>query len=290
MIVVAGVSELRNAIDALAADGKRTGFVPTMGFLHEGHIALIERAREVSDVVVASIFVNPSQFGPTEDLATYPRDIDGDHRKLEAAGCDILFQPDSREVYPEGFSTFVVVGGVSSRFEGEVRPTHFKGVATVVAKLFNIVRPHVAVFGQKDAQQVAVIKRMVADLNMQVAIEVVDTVREPDGLARSSRNIFLSEQERAKAIVLSRALRAACDAVARGETLDAAREAMNATLLNAVDSVDYADIVDEATFEPAVDTAGRSLVAIVAARLGRTRLIDNMPIGATQAPSIKAST
>jgi len=203
------IPAVRAAMATARADGRRVALVPTMGFLHPGHIALVERARAVCDVVVASIFVNPTQFAPGEDLATYPRDADGDRRKLEAAGCDFLFQPDSNEVYPDGFSTFVSVEGVSRLFEGAIRPTHFRGVATVVAKLFNIVRPDVAVFGQKDAQQVAVIRRMIDDLDFGIALEIVETVREPDGLARSSRNVYLAPDDRLRAVALSKSLEAA---------------------------------------------------------------------------------
>lgn len=275
---LATVEEVRAALEEPRRAGRLIGLVPTMGFLHDGHLALVERARSLCDIVVVSIFVNPTQFAPGEDLATYPRDADGDRRKLEEAGCDILFQPDSREVYPDGFSTFVLVERVSRLYEGALRPTHFRGVATIVAKLFNIVRPHVAVFGQKDAQQVAVIRQMVADLDIDIEIEIVETLREPDGLARSSRNIYLGPEERSRAVALWRSLEAACDAVAKGRTLAEARALMRRTLEPAVDSIDYADIVDASTFEPAVDGSDGSLLAIVAARLGRTRLIDNAPL------------
>jgi pantoate--beta-alanine ligase len=278
MRILETIPAVRAAMAEARAGGRRIGLVPTMGFLHDGHLALVERARSVSDVVVVSIFVNPTQFAPGEDLATYPRDADGDRRKLEAAGCDILFQPESREVYPDGFSTFVDVEGVSRLYEGAIRPSHFRGVATVVAKLFNIVRPDVAVFGQKDAQQVAVIRRMIADLDFDIALEVVETRRESDGLARSSRNVYLSTDERVRAVALSRALAAAREALASGCTLDETRAAMRSALEGDVDTIDYADVVDKATFEPAVDGEASSLLAIVAARLGRTRLIDNAPL------------
>ncbi|HVK39757.1 MAG TPA: pantoate--beta-alanine ligase [Candidatus Kapabacteria bacterium] len=275
------IPAVRAAMATARADGRRVALVPTMGFLHPGHIALVERARAVCDVVVASIFVNPTQFAPGEDLATYPRDADGDRRKLEAAGCDFLFQPDSNEVYPDGFSTFVSVEGVSRLFEGAIRPTHFRGVATVVAKLFNIVRPDVAVFGQKDAQQVAVIRRMIDDLDFGIALEIVETVREPDGLARSSRNVYLAPDDRLRAVALSKSLEAARGAIEDGGSLDEARARMRSTLEPSVDAIDYAEIVEAASFEPARDGVADGLLAIVAARVGGTRLIDNAPMPAT---------
>ena len=275
------IPAVRAAMATARADGRRVALVPTMGFLHPGHIALVERARAVCDVVVASIFVNPTQFAPGEDLATYPRDADGDRRKLEAAGCDFLFQPDSNEVYPDGFSTFVSVEGVSRLFEGAIRPTHFRGVATVVAKLFNIVRPDVAVFGQKDAQQVAVIRRMIDDLDFGIALEIVETVREPDGLARSSRNVYLAPDDRLRAVALSKSLEAARGAIEDGASLDEARARMRSTLEPSVDAIDYAEIVEAASFEPARDGVADGLLAIVAARVGGTRLIDNAPMPAT---------
>lgn len=275
------IPAVRAAMATARADGRRVALVPTMGFLHPGHIALVERARAVCDIVVASIFVNPTQFAPGEDLATYPRDADGDRSKLDAAGCDFLFQPDSNEVYPDGFSTFVSVEGVSRLFEGAIRPTHFRGVATVVAKLFNIVRPDVAVFGQKDAQQVAVIRRMIDDLDFGIALEIVETVREPDGLARSSRNVYLAPDDRLRAVALSKSLEAARGAIEDGGSLDEARARMRSTLEPSVDAIDYAEIVEAASFEPARDGVADGLLAIVAARVGGTRLIDNAPMPAT---------
>jgi pantoate--beta-alanine ligase len=276
MTVLETVADVRAAMAQVRCAGRRIAFVPTMGYLHDGHLALVARARAIADVVVASIYVNPTQFAPGEDLSTYPRDTDGDRAKLASAGCDFLFQPDSSEVYPHGFSTFVAVEGVTRLYEGASRPSHFRGVATVVAKLFNVVRPHVAVFGQKDAQQVAVVRRMSEDLDLGVEIDVVETIREPDGLARSSRNVYLGTDERRRAVALSRALRDACDAVEAGVSLDEARARMRSILEPAVDAIDYADIVDATTFEPATGAEGERLLAIVAARIGRTRLIDNM--------------
>ena len=278
MIVVETSSAIRALLEAERLSGRRIAFVPTMGFLHDGHMELVRRARSIADIVVASIYVNPTQFAPHEDLAAYPRDSKGDREKLESEGCDFLFQPESSEVYPEGFSTFVSVEGVTKRYEGEARPHHFRGVATVVAKLFNIVGPHVAVFGQKDAQQVAVIRRMTTDLDLAIDLEIVQTVREDDGLARSSRNVYLSESERRRAVGLYRGLVAACDAAAAGATVDEARSVLFACVKRDVDAVDYADIVDPVTFEP-IDMGGATpALAIVAARVGRTRLIDNMEV------------
>jgi pantoate--beta-alanine ligase len=227
------------------------GLVPTMGAFHEGHLALFRAARAENDLVVASLFVNPAQFGANEDLATYPRDEERDARVAEEAGVDILFAPDANELYPPGFQTWVEVEELGSRLEGEHRPGHFRGVATICLKLFNIVRPDRAYFGQKDAQQVAVVKRMVRDLDHEVQIRVVPTVRDADGLAISSRNAYLSPQERDLALTLPRAL----------ATKDAAEARAR---LNGFD-VDYVEVAD---FEPRVLAA--------AVRIGKTRLIDNV--------------
>jgi len=276
MITIESVEELRSLVRRARVEGKRIGFVPTMGYLHAGHIALVERVKSAADLVVASIFVNPTQFAPSEDLATYPRDIDGDRSKLEAAGCDIVFIPGVEAMYPEGFSTYVLVDGITARYEGALRPTHFRGVATVVAKLFNLVCPDVAAFGQKDAQQVAVIRRMIRDLNFGVELLVVETVREQDGLAMSSRNVYLTDDDREHAVTISRALFAARDAVVAGAAPRDAEKAMRRTLSPNI-SLDYADIVDADTFEPTTDPDA-PLLAIVAGRVGRTRLIDNLPL------------
>ena len=185
MIVIDSINALRAQLDEQRRSGRRIGLVPTMGYLHAGHVSLVEQARRESDFVVATIFVNPTQFAPGEDLAVYPRDLEGDRGKLVGAGCDLLYLPRQEEMYPDGFATFVIVDEITSRYEGASRPTHFRGVSTIVAKLFNIVQPDVALFGQKDAQQVAVIRRMARDLNFRVRIVVADTVREADGLAMS---------------------------------------------------------------------------------------------------------
>ncbi len=278
MKVIETIAEMQALAQSLRASWKTIGFVPTMGYLHDGHLALVEKARAKADVAVASIFVNPTQFAPTEDLDRYPRDTEGDMRKLEEAGCDLLFLPKAADIYPAGYSTYVTVGGVTGSFEGAHRPDHFRGVATVVAKLFNIVQPQVAVFGQKDAQQVAVIRRMIADLNFDIRLVVVDTVRESGGLAMSSRNVYLSEADRVEALSISRGLFAARDAVAGGGSLDQARQALRGALSPAIE-LDYAEIVDAGTFEPAAQ-GSTSPLAIVAGRVGRTRLIDNLPLPA----------
>jgi pantoate--beta-alanine ligase len=276
MKIIDSIVEMQALAQSLRVSWKTIGFVPTMGYLHDGHLALVEKARAKADVVTASIYVNPTQFAPGEDLDRYPRDPEGDQRKLESAGCDVLFMPRSEEIYPSGFGTYVTVGGLSERFEGAFRPEHFRGVATVVAKLFNIVQPQVAVFGQKDAQQVAVIRRMIADLNFDVRLVVGETVREASGLAMSSRNVYLSDADRAEAVTISRALFAARDAVSGGGSLEEARHAMRRELSPAI-ALDYAEIVDADTFDAAGEDA-RAPLAIVAGRVGRTRLIDNLPL------------
>lgn len=276
MTTIESAEELRTLVRHARVDGKRIGFVPTMGYLHAGHITLVERLRRTCDFVVASIFVNPTQFAPTEDLATYPRDLDGDRRKLEEAGCDLLFVPSVGTMYPEGFSTYVLVEGITGRYEGASRPTHFRGVTTIVAKLFNMVQPDVAAFGQKDAQQVAVIRRMIRDLNFGIELLVVETVRESDGLAMSSRNVYLTSDDRNHAVTISRALFAARAAVAAGAGPREAEDVMRRTLSPEI-KLDYADVIDADTFEPATDPDG-SLLAVVAGRVGRTRLIDNLPL------------
>lgn len=276
MKIIDSIVEMQALAQSLRVSWKTIGFVPTMGYLHDGHLALVEKARAKADVVAASIYVNPTQFAPGEDLDRYPRDPEGDQRKLESAGCDILFMPRNEDIYPAGFSTYVTVGGLSERFEGAFRPEHFRGVATVVAKLFNIVQPQVAVFGQKDAQQVAVIRRMIADLNFDVRLAVGETVREKSGLAMSSRNVYLSDADRTEAVSISRALFAACDAVSGGGSLEEARHVMRRELSPAI-VLDYAEIVEADTFEAAGEDACSPL-AIVAGRVGRTRLIDNLPL------------
>jgi pantoate--beta-alanine ligase len=262
-----------------ATTHRSIGLVPTMGFLHEGHLALVRRARAENDVVVVSIFVNPRQFGPDEDLARYPRNTDRDLSLLRDESVDLVFVPAVDEMYPSGFSTTVDVGSLGERLEGVSRPGHFKGVATVVARLLNLTRPQRAYFGQKDAQQVIVVRRMVKDLALTVQIEAVPTVREPDGLAMSSRNIFLSIEERQAATVLSRALFRAQESFEWGER-DANR--LRQIVRDMVDlelliRTDYVSVADASTLDE-LDLVDRPALLSLAARIGPTRLIDNLPL------------
>ena len=252
--------------------------VPTMGALHAGHMALIDEAKKRADRIAASIFVNPAQFGPNEDLARYPRREAEDARMLEEAGCDLLWAPAVADVYPDGFSTKISVAGVSERWEGEARPGHFDGVATVVAKLLLSVRPDVALFGEKDFQQLAVIRRMAADLNIAVEIVGVPTVREEDGLALSSRNAYLSPDERERAVALPNALKAARDAILAGSPVGAALRDAKQSLVDAgFLRIDYFALVDAARLEP-LDAPAGEMRLIAAAVIGTTRLIDNLPL------------
>ncbi len=277
MKILTTVSEMQSLAESLRCEGKKIGFVPTMGFLHEGHLSLMRTARKENDVAVASIFVNPTQFGPNEDLDRYPRDAEGDRKKCESAAVDILFTPTAAEMYPAQGTEFVTVLGISDVLEGAIRPGHFRGVATVVAKLFHIVKPHTAYFGQKDYQQCAVIRRMVKGLNLDVKVAVLPTVREADGLAMSSRNSYLNAEERRKAAVLYRALRAGEDLIRAGvHEPEKVRQKMRAELLKEAGvSVDYAEVADPDTLAPA-ESLRLPLVLLVAARLGNTRLIDNL--------------
>ena len=271
MKVVTTVAELR---DALSDAPRPVGFVPTMGALHEGHLSLVRAARHRCDSVVMSIFVNPLQFGAGEDFDRYPRPEGADVAAAESEKVDLLFMPSVDEMYPEDRSTIVSVGGITDRYEGAVRPDHFDGVATVVAKLFGIVQPDVAFFGQKDAQQLAVVRRVVADLSMPIEIVSGETVREGDGLAMSSRNAYLSSEDRRRATSLWAALQAGAEAVRNGASTGEAERAMVGILEASTDGVDYAAVVDPDTFVP--PAPGRPHLLIVAARLGETRLIDNL--------------
>jgi len=270
-------ASLKAAVAAFRAAGARIALVPTMGALHAGHMALIEAARRPGVRVVASIFVNPRQFGPGEDLSRYPRREAGDARMLTDAGCDILWAPPVEEMYPVGFATTVSVGGVSEGFDGAARPGHFDGVATVVAKLFNQVVPDIAYLGEKDFQQLAVIRRMVADLDMAVEIASVPTQREDDGLALSSRNVYLLPDEREKAVALPRVLGVAARAIGRGDDPAATLADARATLESAGFEVDYVELADAETLEP-TPAADRPRRLLAAARMGSTRLIDNIAI------------
>jgi pantoate--beta-alanine ligase len=259
------------------------GLVPTMGALHAGHLALVERARRECSPVYASIFLNPTQFGANEDLSKYPRPLEADTEKLTAAKVDALFLPQAANIYPPGFSTYVQVDGLSERLEGKSRPGHFRGVATVVLKLFEIVQPHYAYFGRKDAQQVRIVQQMVRDLNLDTEIVVCPIVREPDGLAMSSRNAYLSGEDRKAATVLSRALRAVENELAAGvrDSLELQRAMQKVLAAEPRARVDYAEIVDAETFEPLVRVSRRSY-AVLAVHVGKARLIDNLliePVG-----------
>jgi pantoate--beta-alanine ligase len=255
------------------------GFVPTMGALHAGHLALVERARRQCSPVYASIFLNPTQFGTNEDLSEYPRPLEADMAKLTAANVDALFLPQAADVYPPGFSTYVQVDGLSDRLEGKTRSGHFRGVATVVLKLFEIVQPHYAYFGRKDAQQVRIVQQMVRDLNLETEIVVCPIVREPDGLAMSSRNAYLSGEDRKAATVLSRALRAAETELAAGvrDSLELQRAMRKVLAAEPSARVDYVEIVNAETFEPVVRVSRRSY-AVLAVHVGKARLIDNLLI------------
>ncbi len=273
------VAWMKEAARQARAEGRIVGLVPTMGALHQGHLSLIHRARQECNPVIASIFVNPAQFGPKEDFTKYPRSFESDLAQLSAAGVDSLFAPDGAEIYPGGFRTYVNVEGLSERLEGRSRPGHFRGVATVVLKLLEIVQPHFAYFGRKDAQQARIVQQLVCDLNLEANIVVCPIVRESDGLALSSRNAYLKSGERHAATVLYRALDAARKEIASG-----ARDALHlqAAMRRVLDaeplaSTDYAEIVDAGTFEP-VTQIRRACYALVAAFIGGTRLIDNMLI------------
>jgi pantoate--beta-alanine ligase len=281
MITVSTVAEVRRCCDDTRRAGRVVALVPTMGFFHDGHRSLMRAARADADLVVVSLFVNPTQFGPDEDLDGYPRDLDGDAATAAAEGVDILFVPSVTEMYPEPPRTTVHVDGVTDRLCGARRPTHFDGVATVVTKLFSIVGPCRAYFGRKDAQQVAVIRRLVDDLNLPVAVIGCPLVRDPDGLARSSRNAYLSTEDRAAATVLWKALSAAADALSGGERDAAAIRALAESTIRSEPRVtlDYAELVDAHTMRPATRVDGE-LVLAVAAFVGRARLIDNLTITA----------
>ncbi len=274
--VINTIAEMRTTLAAARQAGKTIGFVPTMGALHAGHAALIRTARTRTDFVVVSIFVNPTQFGPNEDLDKYPRTLDADRQLCAAVGTDAIFAPSPKEMYPDGFSTFVEVHGLQDVLCGLSRPGHFRGVATVVLKLFNIIEPFAAFFGQKDAQQASIIRRMVRDLDVAVKVEVLPTIREADGLAMSSRNRYLDPQQRQQAAGLFRALEAVRTMVASGERdvthLESHLASQIATLSAA--SLDYAKILDAESLRP-IEKLERPALAALAVFFGSTRLIDN---------------
>jgi len=275
MKILSTITETRLACSDLRRSGK-LGFVPTMGALHEGHLSLVRAAKDASNAVAVSIFVNPTQFGPTEDLAKYPRQLERDCQLLEKEGIDLVFAPPSEEMYPKGEVTWIEVQGASEKLDGRSRPGHFRGVTTVVAKLFHIIEPDLAFFGQKDAAQVANIRRMVRDLNFAVEIRVCPIVREPDGLAMSSRNAYLNPEERQRALTLRRALVKVEQKFQKGERQAAAlvRAAAEVFAQESQVRLDYFEIVDPDTLDPVANIAKPTLVA-VAAYVGTTRLIDN---------------
>jgi pantoate--beta-alanine ligase len=277
MEVVKSINEMKQKMRLIKATGKKIGLVPTMGYLHEGHRSLIDRAREENEVVVVSIFVNPTQFGPNEDFDKYPRDEERDLELCSAAGCDIVFLPDKDSMYSDNYSTYVEVPSLTETLCGASRPGHFKGVATVVTKLLNISKADRAYFGQKDAQQLAVIKRIVKDLDMDVEIVGCPIVRERDGLAKSSRNTYLNAIERQQAIVLYNALKQAEKLVNSGVVdVQAIKKEIRTIIDTALDSdIDYIEIVNNDTMKPIDVIKGEVLIAL-AVRIGKTRLIDNM--------------
>jgi len=279
MRILRTIAEARAAVAGLRSQSRTIGLVPTMGALHEGHLSLVRAAKAACDAVVVSLFVNPTQFGPNEDFSKYPRTFENDCALLQAEGADLLFAPDASEMYPAGAQTFVEVEQISNRLDGQSRPGHFRGVATVVAKLFNIVTPDQAFFGQKDAAQVAVLRRMVRDLNFDLELVVCPIVREPDGLAMSSRNRYLSAEDRKHALVLSRALRAIEQQIAAGFLDSASLIAAGRAVVAEEPAVrlDYFSIVDPDTLEDRPDVGSGALIA-VAAWVGLARLIDNLLI------------
>ena len=276
MRVVRTIADLRALLRPLREEGKRIGFVPTMGFLHEGHGALIRQSAARCDATVISLFINPTQFGPHEDLAGYPRDLERDQNLCLEAGATVLFLPEVGEIYPTGFQTHIEPGSLAEPLCGRFRPGHFRGVATVVAKFFSIVQPDLAFFGQKDFQQTVVVRRMARDLNLPVDVVVVPTVREADGLALSSRNTYLNEDARRRSLSISRGLLAAKAAFDQGERQGEALLALARAPLSDVDSVQYLELVDTQNLEPIQGAVDRTAVLCVAAYLGSTRLIDNV--------------
>lgn len=276
MQVVTTIEEVRAARRQWA----EVGFVPTMGFLHAGHLSLVQQAKAENGVAIASIFVNPTQFGPNEDFASYPRDTPRDLALLEAAGCDLVWMPSVEEIYPAGFSSYVEVEGVTALLEGARRPSHFRGVATVVTKLFNVVQPTKAYFGQKDAQQTVVIRQFVRDLAMPVEVVIAPTIREADGLAMSSRNSYLNTEQRAAAPVLYRALIAAQTAYAAGQTdAEMIRQLMLTTLAQEpLAQVDYVSIANPRSLQELTTIDQQGALVSLAVRIGKTRLIDNLVI------------
>ena len=279
MKIIKSPKTMQRVCRGIKQKGKIIGFVPTMGYLHEGHLSLVRVAKKKSDVLVVSIFINPTQFGPKDDFKRYPKDLKRDKRLLKEIGCDFLFVPDIKNMYPEGYDTYVEVENLTRILEGASRPEHFKGVTTIVAKLFNIVQPDIAVFGQKDFQQAVVIKRMVKDLNFPVKIIVAPTIREKSGLALSSRNLYLSDEEKKQALVLYQSLNLAKKMIESGER-DSRRIKNRMRLLiqkKPKAKIDYIAINDSETLRPLKKLKGNVLISL-AVRVGKTRLIDNVRI------------
>lgn len=276
MVIINNIIDVRRTVKEWKAQGLTVGFVPTMGYLHEGHESLVQKASEENDRVIVSIFVNPIQFGPKEDLKSYPRDLERDSIICERAGANVIFHPESEEMYYKDFSTYVEMDGVTKELCGKSRPTHFRGVCTVVNKLFNIVSPNRAYFGEKDAQQLAVIKRMVRDLNIDVEIIGCPIVREKDGLAKSSRNTYLSEDEREAATILNKSLKKAKTLIENGErrTSEVIAEIRNTIELEPMAKIDYIQVVDSISIEN-VEILEKSVLVAIAVLIGKTRLIDN---------------
>src|SRR5258708_8179934 len=280
MEIIRTVSWMKQAVQQARVENNVIGFIPTMGALHEGHLSLIRRAKMNCSRVYASIFLNPTQFGAGEDLSKYPRTFESDVEKLTSVGVDVLFAPEPKEIYPPGFRTYITVEGLSEKLEGKSRPGHFRGVATVVLKLFEIVQPHFAFFGRKDAQQVRILQQMAVDLNLNVEIVVCPIVREPDGLSLSSRNTYLNPEERRVATALRRALDEARREFDAG-TRDALQ--LQTTIRRVLSNeplarIDYVEIVDSETFEPVASIGPRPVYALLAVFIGKTRLIDNLLI------------
>ena len=278
--VIESVKAMQSHCERLRLAGKKISFVPTMGYFHEGHLSLMKEARRTADHVVVSIYVNPTQFGPKEDFSKYPRDFDRDAAMAKSVGVDVIFFPPNSEMYPEGYQTYVNVEKVTQNLCGLSRPGHFRGVTTVCCKLFNIVKPHSAIFGRKDYQQLAAIKRMVADLNMDLEIVGMPTFREPDGLAMSSRNVYLSKEERASALTLVGSLKMAQKLYAEGErnAVKIIRQAEKLITSAPFTAIDYIKICDAATLEDVLEIKGEAVMAL-AVKVGKTRLIDNSVLG-----------
>jgi len=279
MKIIKTVMEMRAALKSFRDEGSIIGFVPTMGYLHQGHLSLIRRARQSSDMVVISIFVNPTQFGPQEDLDRYPRNLKRDAELAEEEGVDYIFHPDVSELYPEGYKTYVFVEELSDKLCGASRPGHFRGVTTIVLKLFNIIQPQLAYFGQKDALQAIIVRRMVEDLNLDIKIEVEPIVREADGLAMSSRNTYLSSEERKAALVLYRSLKLAEKSIKQGERDSSAIAHEIKKIINQEPSakIDYISITDNKNLQE-LDIIKKETLIALAVHIGKTRLIDNIVI------------